>query len=103
MRGNDATYIGFLPSMAARAWYHNKVSHSKYKDVGNLVTEVTHWADTVYSPALQLGDGNTEAQKDKIAAQLSEYLGISKKYCLGSNLKISPSSSSANCFVTTAW
>lgn len=89
MRGNDATYIGFLPSMAACAWYHNKVSHAKYKDVGDLVTEVIHWADTVYAPALQLGDGNTDVQKDKIATQLSTYLGITKKYCLGSNLKVS--------------
>jgi carboxypeptidase C (cathepsin A) len=89
MRGNDAPYIGFLPSMAACAWYHNKVSHTKYKDVGDLVTEVTHWVDVVYAPALQLGDADTDAQKDKIAGQLSSYLGISKKYCLGSNLKVS--------------
>ena len=89
MRGNDVSYIGFLPSMAATAWYHGKVSHAKYKEVGDLVTEVTHWVDTVYAPALQLGDANTDAQKEKIAAQLSSYLGITKKYCLGSNLKVS--------------
>lgn len=88
MRGNDATYIGFLPSMSACAWYHNKVSHAKYKEVGDLVTEVKRWTDTVYGPALQLGDSMTDAQKDQTAAKLAYYLGISKKYCLGSNLKI---------------
>jgi carboxypeptidase C (cathepsin A) len=89
MRGNDASYIGFLPSMAACAWYHNKISHAKYKDVADLVTEAKHWTDTVYGPALQLGDSMTDAQKEKIAEKLSLYLGISKKYCLGANLKIS--------------
>jgi carboxypeptidase C (cathepsin A) len=89
MRGNDAAYIGFLPSMAACAWYHNKVSHAKYKAVGDLVMEAKQWTDTVYGPALQLGDSLTAAQKDKIAEKLSFYLGISKKYCLGSNLKVS--------------
>ncbi len=88
MRGNDATYIGFLPSMAACAWYHNKVSHSKYHSVGDLVNEVIHWTDTVYASALELGDGESAAEKDKVAAQLAGYLGLSKKYCLGSNLKI---------------
>lgn len=87
-RGNDATYIGFLPSMAACAWYHNKISHAKYKDVGDLAAEAKVWTDTVYGPALQLGDSLTEAQKEKIAEKLAFYLGISKKYCLGSNLKI---------------
>lgn len=90
MRGNDTSYIGFLPSMAACAWYHNKVSHAKYKTVDALVAEAKQWTDTVYGPALQLGDSMTEAQKDKIATQQSAYLGISKRYCLGSNLKVSP-------------
>jgi carboxypeptidase C (cathepsin A) len=88
MRGNDASYIGFLPSMAACAWYHNKVSHTQYKTVDALVTEATQWTNTVYGPALQLGDSLTSAQKEQIAAKLSFYLGISKKYCLGSNLKV---------------
>ncbi|MGC4042478.1 MAG: hypothetical protein QM758_01590 [Armatimonas sp.] len=88
MRGNDATYIGFLPSMAACAWYHNKISHTKYKDAASLVKEATEWTDTVYGPALQLGDSLSDAQKDKIAGQLAMYLGLSKQYCLRANLKI---------------
>ena len=89
MRGNDSTYIGFLPSMAACAWYHNKISHANYREVADLVKEAKQWTDTVYGPALQLGDSLTDAQKDQIATKLSYYLGISKKYCLGSNLKVS--------------
>jgi len=88
MRGNDAVYVGFLPSMSACAWYHQKVPHAKYRDVSDLVAEVKQWTDTVYGPALELGDSLPQAQRDKIADKLSFYLGLSKKYCLGSNLKV---------------
>ncbi len=88
LRGNDATYTGFLPSMAACAWYHKKVSHEKYKDIGEFVTEVRKWTDNVYGPALSLGDSLTDAQRDQVATKLAFYLGLTKKYCLGSNLKV---------------
>lgn len=87
MRGNDATYIGFMPSMAACAWYHHKLG-PRFKDAASVVREVQQWIDKEYAPALERGDSMTEAEKDHIAAKLSEYLGLSKKYCAGSNLRI---------------
>jgi len=87
MRGNDYTYIGFLPSMAACGFYHHKLG-SRFKDVDSVVKEVQSWIDKEYSSALERGDSLSDAEKDHIAAKLSEYLGLSKKYCLGSNLRI---------------
>ncbi|MBS1705358.1 MAG: peptidase S10 [Armatimonadetes bacterium] len=87
MRGNDTTYIGFLPSMAACAWYHHKLN-ARFKTVEGLVKEVQEWIDKEYAPALQRGDSLSDAEKDRIAGKLSEYLGLSKSYCLGSNLKV---------------
>jgi len=87
MRGNDATYIGFLPSMAAVGWYHHKLN-KRFANVDGVVKEVQTWIDKEYAPALQRGDSMSEKEKDHIADKLSEYLGISKKYCLGSNLRI---------------
>src|SRR5262249_28369003 len=84
MRGNHTTYIGFLPSMAACAWYHKKLS-PKFKDVDSLVKETQAWIDSEYAPALQRGDSLSDKEKDHIAAKMSEYLGISAKYCKGSN------------------
>lgn len=87
MRGNDATYIGFLPSMAACAWYHHKLGR-RFTDVSGVVKEVQEWIDKEYAAALERGDGLSAKEKDHVAGKLSEYLGISKKYCLGSNLRI---------------
>jgi carboxypeptidase C (cathepsin A) len=87
MRGNDSTYIGFFPSMAACAWYHKKLA-PRFASVEAVVKETTDWVDKEYGPALLRGDGLTEAEKGRIAEKMSEYLGISKKYCLGSNLRV---------------
>ena len=87
MRGNDATYIGFLPSMAAVAMYHHKLA-AHFNDVDALVREVQHWCDTEYASALERGDSLSPQERDHVAAKLSEYLGLPKAYCLGSNLRI---------------
>lgn len=87
MRGNDATYIGFLPSMAAVAWYHHKGA-ARFHDPASVVHEVQEWIDKEYAPALERGDSLSPKEKDHIADKLAEYTGLSKKYCLGSNLRI---------------
>ncbi|HVT14478.1 MAG TPA: hypothetical protein VHE55_19615 [Fimbriimonadaceae bacterium] len=87
MRGNDVTYIGFLPSMAACAWYHHRLG-PRFKSVESVVHEVQNWIDTEYAAALERGDSLTDAEKSHIADKLSGYLGLSKKYVLGSNLRI---------------
>jgi hypothetical protein len=87
MRGNDATFIGFLPSMAACAFYHHKAL-PRFKSVEDVVAETTKWVDEEYGPALLRGNSLSEKETDRIATKLSEYLGLSKKYCLGSNLRV---------------
>lgn len=87
MRGNNVTYTGFFPSLSATAWYHKKLN-ARFKTVEALVKEVQEWIDKEYAPALQRGDRLSAAEKDRIATKMSEYLGISKEYCLGANLKV---------------
>lgn len=87
MRGNDTTYLGFLPSMAACAWYHKKLN-PRFKDAQSVIQEVEYWLDKEYVQALQRGDTLSDKEKDHIADKLSEYLGLSKKYILGSNLRV---------------
>lgn len=88
MRGNDYTYIGFVPSMAATAWYHKRLP-ARFKSVEAVAQEVQAWIDKEYAPALQRGDSLSEKEKDDIAGELAQYLGISKKYVLGANLRVS--------------
>ena len=73
--------------MAACAWYHHKLG-PRFKDPGSVVHEVQDWIDKEYAPALQRGDSMSDKEKEHIADKLSEYLGVSKEYCLGSNLRI---------------
>lgn len=87
MRGNDLTYISFLPSMAAVAWYHHKLA-PRFKSAEQVVTEVRNWIDTEYASDLERGDSLSPAEKEKVAAKLAGYIGLSKQYCLDSNLRI---------------
>ncbi|HXH60094.1 MAG TPA: hypothetical protein VNI20_01915 [Fimbriimonadaceae bacterium] len=87
MRGNDTTYISFFPSMAACAWYHHKLD-PKFKTVESVVNEAEQFVNDEYAAALQRGDSLTATEKDHIAQKMSEYLGLSKDYCLGSNLRV---------------
>jgi carboxypeptidase C (cathepsin A) len=73
--------------MAACAWYHHKLG-SKFSSVESLVSEVQEWAHKEYAEALERGDSMTPKQKEHIADKLSEYLGLSKKYCFESNVRI---------------
>jgi carboxypeptidase C (cathepsin A) len=87
MRGNDVTYMSFLPSLAATAWYHGKLN-KRFKTVEQVVDESQEFINKEYASALVRGDSLTEKEKDHIAAKLSEFTGLSKDYCRGSNLKI---------------
>jgi carboxypeptidase C (cathepsin A) len=87
MRGNDYPYIGFFPSMAACAWYHHKLG-SRFSSAQTVVKEAQDWIDKEYAGALQRGDSLSPQEKDHIAAKMSEFLGITKKYCLDSNLRV---------------
>lgn len=87
LRGNDSTYISFFPSMAACAWFHKKLA-LRFKSVESVVQEAQKWVEDEYTVALEKGDSLTAAEKDHIAQKMSEYLGLSKEYCLGSNLKV---------------
>ncbi len=87
MRGNDTTYLGFFPSMAACAYYHHKLGN-RFKDVADVVKQATDWCDKEYASDLQRGDSLSDAEKDRVAGKMASFLGISKAYCLGSNLKV---------------
>lgn len=87
MRGNDLPFIGFLPSLTACAWYHNKLAR-RFGSVEAAVSEAEKWVDATYGPALLRGDSLSPTEKDAIATGLSQYLGISKDFCLGANLRV---------------
>jgi carboxypeptidase C (cathepsin A) len=93
--GVDHAYIMNLPTEAAIAWYHDKVSGksgpNKPTDIASFLDAVRHFASTDYTVALAKGDAITPAEADRIASQLSQYTGLSTTYLKEANLRIDPS------------
>lgn len=83
--GNDLPYILSLPSFAATAQYHQKASLSTTPE------EMRKFALNVYAPALLAGDLLSSEEKERIAQQLSEKIGISKEILLQNDLRITAS------------
>jgi carboxypeptidase C (cathepsin A) len=88
--GDDHAFIVNLPTEAAIAWYHNKVPN-KPADIATFLASVRQFATTDYTLALAKGDAITPAEADRVANQLSQYIGLSPNYIREANLRIDPS------------
>jgi carboxypeptidase C (cathepsin A) len=86
-RGNDRPYPLQLPTFAATAWYHHKLS-PQYTDLKSLLAEVENFSMNEYASALLKGDQISDAEKNQIADKLHQYTGLSKNYILQSNLRL---------------
>jgi len=87
--GIDTAYVTALPTMAATAWYHNRLPGTRPAELEPFLKEVEKFAVTEYASALQQGGRLDAAGRQKIAERLSAYLGIPADYLLKSDLRIS--------------
>jgi carboxypeptidase C (cathepsin A) len=85
--GIDMPYIVALPTYAATAWYFNKAA-SRPADLRAFLNEVERFATTDYAQALIKGNDLPDAERQRIAEQLSAYTGLSVPYLLKTNLRI---------------
>ncbi len=83
---NTTSYITYLPSMAATAWYHKKAGQGKTLE--DFVEECRTFTYETYTPALYKGNLLAETEKETIAEKLSYFTGLDKKYILNSNIRI---------------
>ncbi len=88
--GVDHAYVVNLPTEAAIAWYHDKVPN-KPADLAGFLADVRQFAGSDYTLALAKGDALAPAEADRIANQLSKYIGLSPTYIKEANLRIDPS------------
>ncbi|MEI8306950.1 MAG: peptidase S10 [Chloroflexales bacterium] len=86
--GNDLPYILFLPSYAATAFYHQRLSADLQADIRATLAEVETFALGDYALALLRGDTLAPTVRADIAARLARYTGLSQAYVEGSNLRI---------------
>jgi carboxypeptidase C (cathepsin A) len=78
-----------LPYFAASAWYHQALSNDlQAKDLDDLLPEVESFTVDEYMPALAKGGFISADEKQRIAAKVSLYSGLSVQQVLDNNLDI---------------
>ncbi len=87
-QGDDLSYILYLPTYAAVAWYHNKLT-DKPSDLNAFLEKARSFAGGEYANALMKGDAISDSEKEDIAGKLSSFTGLSKDYILKANLRVS--------------
>ena len=85
--GMDNEYIGYLPTYAAIAWYHNKLPN-KPADLKAFLDDVRNFARGDYAQALSMGDNLPAARVDAIAEKLHSYTGLSVQFLKEANLRV---------------
>ncbi len=83
---NITSFITYLPSMAATAWYHKKAGQNKTLEA--FIQDSRDFTYNTYAPALYKGNLLTDTEKNNIAETLSYFIGLPKAYILKSNLRI---------------
>src|SRR5882757_301861 len=84
---DDISYIQYLPTYAAVAWYHNKIPN-KPSNLEAFLKEVRTFASGDYAGALLKGDQLSDADKDQVITKLSAFTGLSKDYWSKANLRV---------------
>lgn len=83
---NITSYLTYLPSMAATAWYHKKAGQGKTLE--SFLEECRNYTFNSYAPALYKGSSLNDVEKNEVADNLSYFTGLDKAYVLKSNLRI---------------
>ena len=86
--GVELPYELALPSMAATAWYHHALPSSPTK-LRPFLQQVEQFAMGPYADALAQGANLPENERQSIAAQMHQYIGLPVSYLLKANLQVS--------------
>lgn len=85
--GEDMTYVFYLPSYAASAWYH-KLLKDRPENLNSFLDETRQFACTEYTLALVKGDKISDSEKAEVAKKLSRFTGLSEEYLVKANLRV---------------
>jgi carboxypeptidase C (cathepsin A) len=83
---NITSYLTYLPSMAATAWYHKKAGQGKTLE--SFIDECRKYTFNSYASALYRGSLLSDVEKNEVAEKLSYFTSLDKEYILKSNLRI---------------
>jgi carboxypeptidase C (cathepsin A) len=85
--GLDDTYIDALPTYAAAAYVHGRAAAGG-KDQDAFLNEVREFARGPYAAALAKGDQLSDQEKDRVARQMSSYVGLATDYLERVHLRV---------------
>ena len=88
--GNDLPYELYLPSYAAVAWYHKKLSPELQADFNKTIDQARKFAVEEYGPALAKGASLGAEQRADIVKQLSGFTSLPAALVERANLRIGP-------------
>jgi carboxypeptidase C (cathepsin A) len=87
--GNDLPPVLYLPTYAATAWHHQRLSTDlQAKSLRDLLDEVTAFAMGEYATALMQGSQLPVDKRAALAVKIAGYTGLDIGYVLRSNLRI---------------
>ncbi|MGH9711788.1 MAG: S10 family peptidase [Candidatus Acidiferrales bacterium] len=87
LTGDDMSYIFYLPSYAASAWYY-KVLRDRPENLEAFIAEARQYAAGDYAAALMKGSKLTDAEKSEVAKKLAHFTGLSEDYLTKANLRV---------------
>jgi carboxypeptidase C (cathepsin A) len=89
--GADDRSKFFLPTFITSAWYHKLLPPDLQKEnIESVAQSARQFAHGEYAAALEKGDELSKAEYAKVVKDLSRYTGLSEKYIMETNLRISP-------------
>jgi carboxypeptidase C (cathepsin A) len=86
--GREMPYVTALPTMAAGAWFHQKIDR-KGRSVEQVFNETLEFARTDYVTALIKGGSLPAAEKHRIAVRMSSLIGLPVALIEKDDLRIS--------------
>lgn len=86
--GNDLPYILYLPTLAATAWYHDRLDDDLQADLQQTLAEVREFALGEYTLALMQGTAVSAETRAAIEEKLARYTGLPLEYVQRCNLRI---------------
>ncbi len=85
--GGDWSYIFYLPTETATAWYHHRLPDAP-ADVQTAVSQSRDFAMGEYLNALAMGSRLPRGEYDDVVAKLHRFTGLSEQFIRNANLRI---------------
>lgn len=84
---NLIAFVTYLPTMAATAWYHNKVKDRPAR-LDDFLRQARDFAVDEYAPVLFRGQRADAAARARVAERLAYFTGLSTEYVMRADLRI---------------